>query len=176
MNEYIEKSFAGLTSAFDTSFDMAEEKTIKTLVAETEHNLDLIEQKKNDIVSAKREVVLKDQTFLEEELKELIIGTKTMLAKLEAEIKIGTKSSFWDSYTKLASAVMGNLKELRELNVSVATIEMNKSKVNNDINTNKRISIVLDSNALIDLVNKATKDSQMNKIDASFTIDDKEKD
>jgi hypothetical protein len=170
MDNLIEKSFEGLTSAFGTPFEM-EEKDVVTLVKETEKQVQLIEDKKNELVTGKIELVLKDQSFLEEELRTLIVSSGMMLAKLESEIKIGSKSSYYDSYAKLATARTGILKELRELNISVIQTELEKRRTGNDINTGKRATIVMDANTLLEFVNNARLNSQVNKIDASFTID-----
>jgi len=169
----IEKNFEGLTSAFDTSFKMKDEDA-EELIEKTEKQIKLIEEKKNDLVLNKRELVLKDQSFLEKELKSLIISTRTMLSKLECEIKVGTKSGYWDSYARLASTVAGQLKELRELNTSVVQLELEKHKLGRDINSDKRATIVLDANSLADYVNSIEKNSQISKVDATFTIEEDE--
>ena len=169
----IEKNFEGLTSAFDTSFQM-EDKDVEELVNKTEKQIKLIEEKKVELISNKNELVLKDQSFLEKELKTLIINTRTMLSRLESEIKIGTKSGYWDSYARMASTVSNQLKELRELNTSVVQIELEKHRMGKDINNDKRATIVLDANALMEYVANVEKNSQMNKIDATFTIEENE--
>ena len=170
MDDLIEKSFAGLTNAFETPFQM-EEKDIDKLVNETAKQVQLIEEKKNEIVTKKVELVLKDQSFLEEELKTLIISSGLMLAKLESEIKIGSKSSYYDSYAKMVTSRAGVLKELRELNIAIVQTELEKRKFGNDINIGKKATIVMDANALLEFINNTKLNSEMNKIDASFTID-----
>jgi len=173
MDNLIEKNFEGLTNAFNTSFEM-EDKDVKTLVEQTEKQVSLIEQKKNELVNNKKELVLKHQSFLESELESLIISTRSMLAKLESEIKIGSKSGYYDSYARLAMTVTGQLKELRELNISVVETEIQKRNMGNDINSGKRATIVLDANSLMDYVNKVKKESEISKIDATFTIEENE--
>jgi hypothetical protein len=174
MDNLIEKNFEGLTSAFNTTFEM-EDKDVKTLFVETEKQVSLIEEKKNELMTNKKELTLKHQSFLEDELKSLIVSTRAMLAKLESEIKIGSKSGYWDSYARLATTVTGQLKELRELNVSVVEIEIQKRNMGNDINSGKRATIVLDANSLMEYVNKVKKESEIGKIDATFTIEDEDK-
>lgn len=169
----IEKNFEGLTSAFDTSFQM-EDKDVEELVNKTESQIKLIEEKKQELVLNKKELVLKDQSFLEKELKSLIISTRTMLSRLESEIKIGTKSGYWDSYARMASTVSNQLKELRELNTSVVQLELEKHKMGKSINSDKRATIVLDANSLMEYVANVEKNSQINKIDATFTIEENE--
>jgi hypothetical protein len=118
--------------------------------------------------------MLKDQSFLETELKSLILNTRIMLTKLESEIKIGSKSGYYDSYSRLSSAVAQQLKELRELNTSVVQLELEKHKLGRDINIDKRATILLDANSLMDYIENIEKNSQMKKIDATFTIEKEE--
>ena len=173
--DYIEKNFEGLTSAFNTSFQM-EDKDVEALVNQTEKQVEMINEKKNELINGcKTEVMFKDQTFLEDELKSLIMSTRSMLARLEAEIKIGSKSGYYDSFARLATAVGSHIKELRELNVAVVNIEMEKKRVGDNINNTRKANIILDANSLWELVNKAKSDSQINKIDASFTIEEEDK-
>ena len=169
----IEKNFEGLTSAFDTSFQM-EDKDVEELVNKTESQIKLIEEKKQEIVLNKKELVLKDQSFLEKELKTLIVNTITMLGRLESEIKIGTKAGYWDSYSKMAATVAGELKELRELNTSVVQLELEKHKLGKDINSDKRATIVLDANSLMEYVANVERNNETSKIDATFTIEENE--
>jgi len=170
----MEKSFAGLTSAFDTTFQIEDEVKVNELITTIENQVDIIDGKKLELVNNMKEVALKDQTFLEDELRSLIVNTRLMLARLENEIRIGAKSGYWDSYSRLASSVTNQLRELRELNVAVVQTELSKSRLNNNINNTKRATIKLDANALIDLVNKAKADSQINVIDATFKIEENE--
>lgn len=173
MENLIEKNFEGLTSAFDTSFEM-QDKDVQNLVNETEKQVSLIEEKKNELVSNKKELSLKHQSFLEEELLKLIINTNSMLTKLQSEIKIGSKAGYYDSYARLSSTVKDQLKELRELNIAVVETEIEKKKMRNDINTGKRATVLLDANALMEYVNKVKSESQIGKIDATFTIEENE--
>ena len=136
----IEKNFEGLTSAFNTTFKM-EDKDVEELINNTEQQVQLIEEKKNELVLNKKELMIKDQTFLETELKSLIINTRTMLSKLESEIKIGSKSGYFDSYAKLSTAVANQLKELREFNVAVVQMELERTKLGRDINSDKRAKL-----------------------------------
>lgn len=173
MENYIEKSFEGLTSAFNTTFEM-KDKDVASLVTQTEKQIELIEDTKNELVNNKTELTLKHQSFLEDALMKLIINTGSMLAKLETEIKIGSKSGYWDSYARLSTAHKDQLKELRELNVSVIETEIEKRKVTNNINNGKRATILLDANSLIDYVNKVKRESEIGKVDATFTVEENE--
>jgi hypothetical protein len=167
MNE-IEQGYAGLTSAFNTKFESVED---------VEKTIQLIDDKKNeicDVLRDKKELVIKDQTFLEQELKTLVLGSKTILAKLDAEIKMGQKASYFDSYSRLVTAITAQLKELRELGVDLANLELEKQK--KDINKDKsRTTILLDANALDLLIKNAKANSQLNAVDATFTIEDEER-
>lgn len=173
MENQIEKNFAGLTSAFDTSFQM-EDKDVQNLITQTEKQVEKIEEKKNELVNNKTELMYKDQSFIEEELKTLIVSTRAMLNKLESEIKIGSKSGYYDSYARLSQTVSNQIDSLREHNVSVVQLELEKRRMGKDINTGKRVSIVLDANALMELVDKAKQNSQINKVDATFTVEENE--
>jgi hypothetical protein len=98
-----------------------------------------------------------------------------MLTKLETEIKIGSKSGYWDSYARLSMTVTNQLKELRELNVAVVETEISKRNSGNIINSNKRATIMLDANSLMEYIMNVKNNSEINKIDATFTIDEEDK-
>ena len=171
MNEFIEQAFTGLTSAFNTSFDMKD-------IEQIQHSVNLLEEKKDeiaDVVKNKKELAIKDQSFLEQELKSLIIGSRTILQKLDAEIITGSKSNYYDAYAKMASSITSQLKELRELSVAVVELEIQKQTKETINNTMNRATIVLDASALDLLIKNAKSNSQMNAIDANFTIEDEEK-
>lgn len=168
---YIEQGFSGISKAFDTSFEM-EEKDAKDLINQAEKQIEMIEKKRKELMIDEKELTLKDQTYIEEEIKSLINSSRCMLAKLESEIKIGSKSSYYDSYAKLSSSINNQIENLLKLNIAIAQTEIEKRKLGRDINNSKRATLILDANTLIDLVSKAREGSELNKIDANFTIEE----
>ena len=170
MNNEIEESFSGLTSAFNTKFEMED----KPLLEQVNSGLKDIELRKNEIIKNKRELVIEDQDFLNSELKSLILNARAMACRLENEIKVGSRSDMYDAYFKAINAIGNQLKELRELNKTVVDIEIQKQKIERPDQKTNRATIVLDANSLLELVKKAKKDSQMDAIDADFSVEEDE--
>ena len=97
-----------------------------------------------------------------------------MACRLENEIKVGSRSDMYDAYFKAINAIGNQLKELRELNKTVVDIEIQKQKIERPDQKTNRATIVLDANSLLELVKKAKKDSQMDAIDADFSVEEDE--
>ncbi|MFA5150861.1 MAG: hypothetical protein WC433_08220 [Candidatus Omnitrophota bacterium] len=165
------EGFEGLTSAFNMNTELIEVETdhkIKLIEAE----MQIIEAKKQDLVNRvavhQVPIMFQDQSYLQEELKSLILQTRTTLNKVEQDIKIGAEPRKIEVYAKLVESIGKQYTSLIELNKAIfeAQVATNQVDINN-IGNNK---IALTSDQLLDMINKASSNSQMKDIDAHFEI------
>lgn len=159
--------FKGLDETFDTSYD---EKETKKQVAKIEDSIKEIDTKKKDL--KKNLVVMNDVPYIKEELMTLISSSKNILEKLEDDIKVGSPARMYEVYATLLNSITNELKELRQLNYDAAQleIEQNKKKSLSELNPNDKV--LLSSDALLDMISTASRQSEMNRIDADFEIQD----
>lgn len=157
-----------MSEAFGTTFESEDN------VEKIKNEIEIIDQKKNAIAEKDiASISLEDQKFLQDDLKTLIMISRTVLSRLEADIKIGTQARTYEVYARLLDAVTNQYKELRELNKTIVDIQLERNKLlepqNNNINNNK---ISLTPEQLLNMVDKARESSSLNKIEATFTIQD----
>lgn len=161
------EGFEGLSSAFNVE-NIASADTVEEL----QNQIQLIENKKNLLVQQKNNnaIIFQDQKFIQTEVRSLIAATRAVMVKLEQNLKIGSPAREFEVYAKLVDSVGNQYKSLLDLNKAVfdAQVETNQIDINNV--GNKKISLTSDQ--LLDLVDKARDESQMNAIEADFTIDD----
>jgi len=163
------EGFEGLLSAFD--LNEIKDDDFGATVKEVEKNLEVIENKKNEISAiVKLPSVFQDEDYIRRELKTLIMSARTVMDKVEMDIKIGVDSKKIEVYSKLIDSIGKQYVSLMELNKSIfeSQVKMGALDINN-IGSNK---ISLTSDQLLDMINKASDISQMNSIDATFKIED----
>jgi hypothetical protein len=161
------EGFEGLTSAFDLDQD----ENFKNEIKKVETNLQLIETKKADIVNRiNAQLVFQDQEFIQTELRSLIMSARTVMYKVEQDIKIGADARKIEVYAKLIEAIGKQYQSLIELNKNIfdAKVQTGELDINN-IGNNK---ISLSSEQLLDMINKASERSEMNRIEADFVVND----
>jgi len=165
----LDGTFDKLNDKFNTSFT-----TSSSEIDKIEEEIQEIEDKKNELIvrSNKTDLVIKDQDYLEEEIKELIDNSKTVLQKLQNDIKIGSPARMYEVYAELLNSVLNQYKELRELNKMIESMKIMSGAGFRPSVEEKDNKISLTSDQLIDVVNKAKKNSQLNAIDASFEIEE----
>jgi hypothetical protein len=167
------EGFEGLSSAFNVSNEMTDDRFDKDIVR-VEAELQIIDAKKKDLVNRvavhQIPIMFQDQSYLQEELKSLICQTRITLSKVEMDIKIGAEPRKIEVYAKLVESIGKQYASLIELNKAIfdAQVETNQVDINN-IGKNK---ISMTSDALLDMINKASEGSQMRQIDAHFEIKD----
>jgi len=159
--------FKGLNENFDTSYD---EKETKKEISKIENNIKDIDTKKKEL--KKNLVVMNDVPYIKEELMQLITSSKSILEKLEDDIKVGSPARMYEVYATLLNSITNELKELRQLNYDAAQleIEQNKQKSLSELNPNDKV--LLSSSALLDMIHSAGKVSEMNRIEVDFEIED----
>ena len=158
------EGFEGLTSGFDVGdFD---EK-----VEEVKKDITTIEQKKSIIeAKAKSPAVFEDQEFIQTELRSLIMSARTVMYKVEQDIKIGADNRKIEVYAKLLESIGKQYTSLLELNKHIFDAQVTMGQVDiENIGDNK---ISLSPEHLLDMINKAKENSQMNAIEADFEVDD----
>jgi uncharacterized UBP type Zn finger protein len=140
-------------------------------IEEIKHEIEVIDEKKNIIANKDiKSITLEDQQFLQDELKTLIMVSRTVLGRLEADIKIGTAARVYEVYARLLDAVTNQYRELRELNKTIVDIQIDQGKLNNSNNIGNKISLTADQ--LLNMVDKARARSDINKIDAVFKVEE----
>lgn len=156
-----------LSDRFDAEF----EAETSAAIAEIKGEIAEIEEKKNALVEQSKNLVMLDQDFIRDELKTLIIGARTVLTKLESDIKIGTAPRVYEVYARLIDSVTLQYRELRELNRDVANISIEQGKFNIG-GMNKGETIALKPEQLIDIIEAAKEKSQMGDIEVDFKVED----
>jgi len=161
------EGFEGLTSAFNINDD-----DLKKMIEDVDRDMSLIEKKKSEIELKSQSplTLLQDQEFLRIELRSLIMSARTVMYKVEQDIKIGTDNRKIEVYATLIEAIGKQYTSLLELNKTIfnAQVEVGALDIRN-IGNNK---ISLSSEQLLDMINKAKEQSELNKIDANFEIED----
>jgi len=158
------EGFEGLTSGFDV--DEFDQK-----IEEVEQDMSLIETKKNELVAkAQTTAVFQDQEFIQTELRTLIMSARTVFHKVEQDIKIGADNRKIEVYAKLLESIGKQYTSLIELNKSIFDAQVQMGQVDIENIGNNKISLT--SLQLLDMINTAKDESQMNKIEAKFEIED----
>lgn len=162
-DEFVNESFDKISEELGTTFSADDIDGMKEELA-------IIDSKKTDLIEKIDDESLTDEGFLRTELKTLIIGARIVLQKVQSDIKIGTPAKTVEAYAKLLAEVRDTYKELRELSLSVHDAKKDLGKI--DINNVGNKKIPLTANQLLELVEKAKENSEMNKIDANFEIEE----
>lgn len=159
------EGFESLSSAFNVD---NKDEEVKKIIQE----VDLIETKKNAIVAKASTIpiLFQDQDFIRTELRSLIMSARTVMYKVEQDIKIGTDNRKIEVYAKLLESIGKQYTSLIELNKNIFDAQFQTGSV--DIKNLGANKISLSSEQLLDMINKAGENSQMNAIEAKFAIED----
>ena len=162
-------AFDGLNTAFDTSYedDAEEVKAVQVI----ENEIADIEKRKNDVKSGL--IQMDDADFLTKEIKSLVLSSRDVLQRLDDEIKIGSNGRMWEVYAGMMNAISNQYKELRQLNESVVKFNIEQKHKNiGDVQGGDKIALTADQ--LLDMVRAASEKSEINKVEANFTIEDEQ--
>jgi len=143
------------------------------LMTNVQNEVVTINEKKEELENALTTARIKDSNFLEKEIKGLILSSKRVLETLEKDIKIGAPPRMYEVYATMLNAITGQYKELRSLNESIAKFVLENKKQNLE-ETKEDHKLVLNSNDALNMYIKAKELSQMDRIDADFTIVDED--
>jgi hypothetical protein len=165
--------FENLDGALDT--DYSADETVK----EAESLITKIEDNKKAVEASTDETTIDDKEYLEFELKTLIQSTRRVLDVLEQDVKIGSQPRVFEVFGTLTKTVIDGIKELREMNLSIAQLKLQKEKLDvrkaeskNIPQLPNQVNISLSGRELFNMVSNATKNSQLNEIDAEFEVVD----
>lgn len=165
MTHDMKEAFEGLDDALGTSYE--EPKQI--VKVEKKPPPAVIEKKESNLVS------IDDEEYIAEGMKNLIESTNNVVNKLDKSLKIGTDHRKFEVYSELVNSVTGQYKELRHLRESAAKLKHDQTKkvrTMNDIGKNE--VVMLSPEALSSMIENASKNSELNRIEAKFTIEDEE--
>jgi hypothetical protein len=125
---------------------------------------------------------IEDKEYLEYELKTLISDSRRVMYILEQDIKIGTKPRYHEVYATLTKSVLDGIKELRELNQTIANLKFQKEKLavrkeqyslsgGNGNNSGAKLNVRLSGKDLFDMMEAARKSSGLNAVKAEFEVE-----
>ena len=167
MNE----NFSAISDEFNTSF--SEEKNNEIDAIESE--IDLFESKKNEIItkSTTSSNTLEDKEYIQDDIKQLITNGKKVLSLLQKDLKIGSAPRMYEVYSTLMSTVLVGLRELRDLNKTVADMQM--FSMEPDVSSTE-VNIKMSGKELLNMIKNASDDNQMNAISADFKVEEETRD
>ena len=168
-------AFEGLDEAFDTEF---EEDTVFTDEIPEDDKVPTTAVAVRDRPNVPMEVTEDDKTmrdtdFVSHEIKGLIESSKSVLDRLDADIRIGSQPRMYEVYSQLTNSITAQLKELRQLHESVAKIKIDQGKLKvSDVGDSDKIQLTSDQ--LLDMIDRAKERSEIKEIDADFEVDDED--
>jgi len=171
-NDDLNKNFKGLNDKLGTDYvdkDYAL-KVIKDIKNEVKE-MNVVKSELTSMIS--KPLILQDQEFLREQSKSLLLNARTVLQRLEKDLKIGSDSRMFEAWAKSVDSVVKLLAELRTLNVDIAKLDKEVDTKKDNI-LNKKMNLSM--GALFDMISNAEKNNQTNKIDADFKIVDEKDD
>jgi len=137
--------------------------------ATPEQSVELIEHQKNELVEKSSQIkTLEDKTYLQDGIKTLIDNSQLVLNTVQKDIKIGTAPRTIEVYAKLMSATTDAIRELRELNQTIANMTMFK-----DTEAPKKatINVNMTGKELMAMMKDAKEQSQMEAVDTTFEVE-----
>ena len=96
-----------------------------------------------------------------------------IVGRLVTDLKVGSPPRMYEVYATLLNAVTNSLKELRQLNLDVAQLEVEQTKkvtLEDVQGPNDKIS--LSAGDLLKMVKAAGESSQIAQVEADFKIED----
>lgn len=137
------------------------------------------------IKTPRKEFLLRNQEFIEMELMELISSAKMIRDKLEQEVKIGADNRTYEVYATLVNAIGQQIRELLNMSMALDKAKIDRAKIRTAKAKIKGVedytkmkdnqSIPITSSQLLDIVLKASEQSQMKTISPDFEVVDQYK-
>lgn len=162
-------AFEGLDDSFDTKFE--NEKSLveaeRREIQELQDEMDSIEERKNKI---KNTLQIEDSGYLNKEIKACIYSARSVLDRLDSDIKIGSSARMYEVYAALLNSITAQYKELRQLNEAIVKINMDQNKKSfSNMKADENISLT--ANQLLIMIKTASDNSEIKKIEAKFEIE-----
>jgi hypothetical protein len=166
--------FSNLNTALNTSFITSSSEINLSAI---DKQIQVIEDKKKEIITFandKKDVMtLKDQQYLEDNIKEVIELSLKSLRIVQMDIRIGVSPRVIECFSQLSDSLVNQIRELRELGRQA--LELKLLSNGGEIDKPKNDNIVMSSSQLMFLISEAKNNSELNKIDAEFKIQDEDK-
>jgi len=163
-----EEAFEGVNELFGTTYDEATaEKAVVKIEKEITSIVDKKEEIKNNLVT------MQDTPYIRQEIMSLVQSSTMIVGKLETDLKVGSPARMYEVYATLLNSVTNALKELRQLNLDVANLEVDQTKkmtIEDVKGPDDKIS--LSAGDLLKMVKAAGENSEISQIDADFKIED----
>jgi len=166
-------SLEKISEVLNTTF----EQDLETIEKQRKH----LEQKKQLVAKKEAEglLILDDQEEIKNGLRSTISNLEMVMSKLQDDIKIGSKAFSHQTYAQCASVLVESYKELADINKTIfdcrlklqQVMQKNGSKQNGD---NAPETFSMTSAQILEMVDKARKNSSINSIDAQFKVIEKE--
>lgn len=140
---------------------------------ELENQIEILEEEKNKLLCKSNEnfETLEDKEYIQEKIKVIIETGETVLSKVSQDIKIGSNPKQIEVYAKLIDSVVNALSQLRELNKVVSDKQLLVGDFNSGDN-NKEVNFKLTGKELLNMINSAKENSQLNAVDTDFEIEE----
>lgn len=164
MNE----SFDKLDNEFNV---LPTERISKSEVVNTETG-EIIEAPSTAVAERPTPPALEDKEYLQQQTKDIIDNSKEVLRIVQQDIKIGSPAKQIEAYAKLMTSHIEGLRELRELNKTVADMQV----FTEPESTKTSINIKLTGKELIAMMKEAKESSQIKAVDANFSVEGEPKD
>lgn len=167
-------AFIELNKAFDTSF--------KEEYVESKEKLESLPKLIQNTQTAKDgDIQLENKEYIKTELLTLISSNYRIMNILEQDIKVGQKPRYHEVYAILSRSVLDAVKELKELGVAEQRLNIEHKKLGlktEAINSLGQMSknMILGGRQLLDMIEHAKKESQLNSVEAEYyTVDDEKR-
>lgn len=194
-------AFDKIANKFDTSFEKKIESAAVTnsmahqKLENTKNELAVVDQEKNELsqkigeISNLPSVDVKDREFIESKCKKMIDRCEKIMDHLDNDIgeegqsiPLAQRPRFYEAYATMVNAISIQVRELRELNKMVMGIEMVNNEqlakqIEQEQNEQRKVkekSVSLTMTELAEFIKKADTNNQLNAVDATFEILDKE--
>jgi hypothetical protein len=165
--------FKGINDKLGIDYKETPEQHAVTVIKEMKSEIKEMQNKKNDLVEfINKPLMLADQEFMRDQIKSLLLNCRTVLTTLERDLKIGSDSRMFESYSKVIDSTTKLITELRTLNLDVIKVSNETSAPDNNI-LNKKMKMSMAD--VMNMITKAAEENQTQKIDAKFEILDEEK-
>jgi hypothetical protein len=123
---------------------------------------------------------LRNQEYIEFELMELISSAKGIRDKLEQEVKIGADNRTYEVYATLINAIGQQIEAMMRMSMAYEKAKIDRAKVRMAKEKIKKLedytkmgskeAIPMTSSQLLDIIQKASEQSQLRTISTEFEV------
>ena len=162
--ENLDDAFSKLSQSLDTSF-VDQTSAIKNEVQEFTN-----ETKELANVSIN---TLEDKQYIQDGIKKTLEMGTSVLEKLKSDIKVGSNPRMYEVFSKMMDSMNRGFQELRDLNKTVVDLQIfNDGPIEN---APAKVEIKMTGKELLDFIEKTKKESELNRVDADFEVEDEKK-